>query len=143
MRAPLAPGSGAHAEFRPEVAVEVRDVAEAAFERDVDYFGGLGGEAESGPAEALPEQELVRCDSGDLLKGPEKVERAETRFAGQGGEVVRRVWFVLDGLQDTRDARDRAWTGTAGQAGLAAVQLDGMGREFDAQLLPGGSSGSG
>lgn len=85
----------------------------------------------------------MRGDSGDLLKCPEEVERAESCAAGQGGEVMRRVGIVLNGPEDPGDTSDGARACAAGQAGLAAVQLDGMGREFDAQLFPGGSSGTG
>ena len=74
-------GAGAHAEFRPEGAIEVRDVAKAAIERDVQDGSGLGNEPQCRLAQPGAAHVLMWCDASQVLECPKGTVMSRLHYA--------------------------------------------------------------
>ena len=63
-------GGRREAELGSECPIKVRDVAEAAVDRDVEHFPRFGGEPHGGFTEPGPQDVLMRRDAGEAFERP-------------------------------------------------------------------------
>src|SRR5207253_930829 len=84
-------GPRADAELAAEAAVEVRHVAEAALESDVDDLRPFCRQPQRGLTQARPEHELMRGHARHALERAEEVVRAQTRLTRQASQAESRA----------------------------------------------------
>src|SRR5262245_1269485 len=89
-------GAWADSELAAERAVEVRQIAEAAIEGDVEDPGRLRCQPHGRLAQPRPQNVLVRRHTGQALEGAEEVERAQPHLSRQTSQAVCGVGMALD-----------------------------------------------
>ncbi len=97
--------AGADTKLGTEGAVEVRHVAEAAIEGEVDYPRGLRSQSHRGFSQPRPEHVLMRRDTSQTLERAEEVVRAETRLPCQASKGEHGIGFALDHPHGSRHSR--------------------------------------
>ena len=95
-------GARADAEFRAEGAVESRQIAEAAVQRDLQNFRSFDRQAHRRRAQARSPNVLVWSDARHPLKSAEKMIWTETRLFRQAAESQPGIGMVFDPPHDSR-----------------------------------------
>jgi hypothetical protein len=92
--------AGRYAELRSKGAVEIGDVSKTTLERNVGDASGFGSQSQGGPAQAHPNQILMRSSACYFFKYAEKVIRAQARGVGKRAQVLRGICFIFDHSDD-------------------------------------------
>jgi Domain of unknown function (DUF4394) len=126
----------AHTKFRSERPIEVRDVAEAGVERDIEYFVRLAHKPRGCFAESRAQHVLMRRDTGHTLEGAKEMIRAQVCFSRQVGERQRGARMAVD----RPDSEGHARFGVHGHAAPAGRRIsskpDGADHEAQREFLP-------
>jgi hypothetical protein len=109
----LAVDTGADTKLGAEGAVEVRHVAEAAIESDVEDSRRLHRQPHRRFTQARPENVLVRRHTRQTLENTEEVIRAQTRLSRQACKGVAGIGMALDPPHGSGHARHSTRWGTA------------------------------
>jgi hypothetical protein len=102
----LAVRARTQSELGAEGAVEIRDLAEAAVEGDIENPRGLGGEPKCGAAQAGAHKKLMGRHTGQRLEGAQEMVGTEPGLAGKAGKGKRSIRLPLDRTQGTRETGD-------------------------------------
>ena len=129
-------GARADAEFRAERAVEVRHVAEAAVECDLQDFPRSCREPHGGFAQPRSQHVLVWRYAGQPFERAKKVVRAEAGFAREASQCQCGIGIALDAAYDPRHSRGGARRRPAQIQRRGVRELDRADAELDAQLFP-------
>src|SRR6184192_2252186 len=116
-------GPRADAELAAEAAVEVRHVAEATLESDVDDLRPFCRQPQRGLTQARPEHELMRGHARHALERAEEVVRAQTRVTRQASQAESRAGTTFNRPHHSRHARHRVAWRTAPAGAECAHQL--------------------
>src|SRR5215471_8432028 len=122
------PDARAHSEFGTEGSVKVRNVAEAALQRDVHDLSKLGPQSDGSALKPHSQKILVRRDARYALEGSEEMVRTQPRFAGKRAQIVVTVRIAFDGPHHTCNSSVCPWTGPARLLPESAIELDSPGR---------------
>ena len=98
-------GSRARAKLRAKGVIEVRHIAEAGIQRNIEHACRFQQQPCRCPAQASAEDILVRREAGEVAKNAKEMIAAEFRFPGEGTEFMRRIRMILDHSNDSCDAR--------------------------------------
>jgi hypothetical protein len=99
-----AEGSGAHAEFRPERAIEVRHVTKSAIESDVDHFPIFRDETRGGGTDPGAPHVLVGGEAGHALECAQEMVRAEISRTRQPSKSEVLIRMTVDHLNRRDDS---------------------------------------
>lgn len=102
----------AHPELRPESTVEVRYIAKAGVESDIEDPAGFGEQAYGSFAQARPQDVLVWGQSSEALERPQEMKWAESGLPSELAHAQRLRERLFDAPDDAGNAGERTgWHG--------------------------------